>query len=112
MITIAAACIACFVVMAIVGWNAWRQSLAEQRHSASLPSVLEDYPGGYVIRCHENGHEFSSDVARVRLDDTIKADRATVPCGRWVPHVPGVFYPGKVGSLPFKVKPRWRWVAR
>lgn len=49
-----------------------------------VSSVLDDYDCGYVIRCHENGREFSADVARVRLADTIKADRQAVPCRRWV----------------------------
>lgn len=50
----------------------------------------------------------SANVAFIRLKDVISADRSAVPCGRWVPHVPGVFYPGNIGGLPFKVKPRWR----
>lgn len=48
------------------------------------------------------------EFAKERLRAIIAADRVAVPCGRWVPHVAGEFYPGRKGSLPFKVKPRWR----
>lgn len=92
------------------------------RYAAAYGGYLPDPPPSSYVRFRRwlqerqwrkrKWRHASANVAFVRLEEIIAADRQAVPCGRWVPHVPGVFYPGKVGSLPFKVKPRWRWVAR
>ena len=54
----------------------------------------------------------SAGMARDRLRWAVKHDREAVPCGRWVPRVKGEFYPGYIGRLPFRVKPKWAWEAR
>lgn len=54
----------------------------------------------------------SAITAKARLHAVLDADRKLMPAGCWMPRVRGVFHLGKQGQLPFKVKPRWRWVSR
>jgi hypothetical protein len=53
-----------------------------------------------------------AEFAKARLLEVVEVDRARDGVGRWVPRVAGEFYPGKRGSLPFKIKPRWGWEPR
>ena len=90
---------------------------------------LDDYPGGYVIRCDKHGQNFASaDIARIRLDGIVAIDRQAVPCGRWVPvrdacvavdrwqyqnYMRRAFGLKELPPLPSReVLPRYRWSER